>query len=179
MAYTRFPRAGRGPRGRVENAGKRATEIIKRIRRLFEKGPPLRELVDLNEVIREMIALLHREATQHSITVRAVPEEYLPRVIGDHLQLQQVLMNLMLNGLDAMKDVERTRGSVSDTGVGLRPDEASQIFKPFFTTKVLGTGMGLSISRSIIESHGGRLCAADNSPCGASICITLPVKPVP
>jgi PAS domain S-box-containing protein len=180
----------RAAASRMLESGKRATEIIKRIRRLFEKGPPLRELVDLNEAIREMIALLHSEATQHSIAVRAVLEEDLPQVIGDHLQLQQVLMNLMLNGIDAMKEVERTRElvissqregndqvtvSVSDTGVGLRTDEAAQIFEPFFTTKVHGTGMGLSISRSIIQSHGGRLCAAANSPCGASFCLTLPI----
>jgi PAS domain S-box-containing protein len=179
----------RAAASRMLESGKRATEIIKRVRRLFEKGPPLRELVDLNEVIREMIALLRGEATQHSIAVRAVLEEGLPHVIGDHLQLQQVLMNLMLNGIDAMKDVERTRElvvssqrdgngqvtvSVSDIGVGLRADEASQIFQPFFTTKAHGTGMGLSISRSIVESHGGRLGAVANSPCGTSFRLTLP-----
>jgi PAS domain S-box-containing protein len=181
----------RAAASRMLKDGKRAAEIIKRIRRLFEKGPALRELVDLNEVILEMIALLHGEATQHTISVRAVLEEDLPRVIGDHLQLQQVLMNLMLNGIDAMKGVERTRElvissqttgnnqvtvSVSDTGVGLRPSEAAQIFQPFFTTKVHGTGMGLSISRSIVETHGGRLSAADNSPCGASFHLTLPAQ---
>ena len=180
----------RAAASRMLEDGKRATEIIKRIRLLFEKGPALREPVDLNEVIREMIALLHGEATQHSVAVRAVLEEDLPRVIGDHLQLQQVLMNLMLNGMDAMKGVERTRElvissrrvekdrvtvSVSDTGVGLRSDDAAQIFEPFFTTKVHGTGMGLSISRSIVESHGGRLYAAPNSPCGANFFLTLPV----
>jgi C4-dicarboxylate-specific signal transduction histidine kinase len=119
-----------------------------------------------------------------------VLEENLPLVIGDHLQLQQVLMNLMLNVIDAMKSVERAREfvissqrdgkdqvavSVSDTGVGLRPNEAAQIFEPFFTTKVHGTGMGLSISRSIVESHGGCLRAAANLPCGASFWLTLPV----
>jgi PAS domain S-box-containing protein len=180
----------RAAASRMLEDGRRATQIIKRIRLLFEKGPALREPVDLNEVIREMIALLHGEAIQHSIAVRAVLEEDLPRVIGDHLQLQQVLMNLMLNGMDAMKGVERTRElvissqraekdqvavSVSDTGFGLRPDDEAQIFEPFFTTKVHGTGMGLSISRSIVESHGGRLSAADNTPCGASFCLTLPV----
>lgn len=180
----------RAAASRMLESGKRATEIIKRIRRPFEKGPALREPVDLNEVIREMTALVYGEATQHNIVVRVVLEEDLPQVIGDHLQLQQVLMNLMLNGIDAMKSVERTRElvissqrdgkdqvavSVSDTGVGLRPNEESQIFEPFFTTKVHGTGMGLSISRSIVESHGGRLGAAANSPCGASFFLTLPV----
>jgi PAS domain S-box-containing protein len=140
----------RAAASRMLEDGKRATEIIKRIRLLFEKGDPVRELVDLNGVIREMVTLFHGEAKQHSIAVRAVVEEDLPRMIGDHLQLQQVLMNLMLNGMDAMKGVERTRElviraqregqdqvtvSVSDTGVGLRPDETAQIFKPFFTTQ--------------------------------------------
>jgi PAS domain S-box-containing protein len=181
----------RAAASRMLQDGKRATEIIKRIRRLFEKGPALRELVDLNEVIREMIALLHSEAAQHNISVRAVLEENLPRVSGDPVQLQQVLMNLILNGIDAMKGVEHAREllisslrdgkgqiavSVSDTGVGFRPNEAAQIFEPFFTTKVHGIGMGLSISRSIIESHGGSLCAADNFPRGASFHLTLPAQ---
>jgi len=126
----------RAAASRMLEDGKRATEIIKRIRLLFEKGPPVRDLVNLNEVVREMITLLHGEAKQHGIAVRAVVDEDLPRVIGDHLQLQQVLMNLMLNGMDAMKGVERTcelvirtqregqdqvTVSVSDTGVGLPP----------------------------------------------------------
>jgi signal transduction histidine kinase len=111
--------------------------------------------------------------------------------MGDRLQLQQVLMNLIMNGIDAMKDVDGTRElniksrraeneqvlvSVSDTGAGLPPQRADQIFNAFFTTKPYGTGMGLRISRSIIESHGGRLWAADNSPRGASFCFTLPTK---
>jgi PAS domain S-box-containing protein len=180
----------RAAASRMLESGKRATEIIKRIRRPFEKGPALREPVDLNEVIREMTALLYGEATQHNIIVRVVLEENLPKVIGDYLQLQQVLMNLMLNAIDAMKGVDGTRElvvssqldekdhltvSVSDTGVGLRPNEAAEIFEPFFTTKVHGTGMGLSISRSIVESHGGRLYATANSPCGTSFCLTLPL----
>ena len=181
----------RAAASRMLEDGKRATEIIKRVRRLFEKGPALRELVDLNEVIREMVGLLHGEAKQHGIAVRAMLEEDLPVVTGDHLQLQQVLMNLMLNGMDAMKGVERTRElvirsqrdgndqvtvSVSDTGVGLGSEEAGEIFEPFFTTKDHGTGMGLSISRSIVESHGGRLWATPNSPYGASFCFALPVS---
>jgi signal transduction histidine kinase len=111
--------------------------------------------------------------------------------MGDRVQLQQVLMNLMLNGIEAMKDVEGTRElvvksqreenehilvSVSDTGVGLPPHQADEIFKAFFTTKAQGTGMGLSISRSIVESHGGRLWAGDNSPRGASFYISLPTE---
>jgi len=117
--------------------------------------------------------------------------EDVPQLTGDRVQLQQVLMNLMINAIDAMKDGDGTRElavksqraeneqlmvSISDTGVGLPPQQADQIFNAFFTTKPHGTGMGLRISRSIIESHGGRLWAADNSPRGASFHLTLPVE---
>jgi PAS domain S-box-containing protein len=176
---------------RIVKDGKRAGEIISRIRLLFKKGTPERELVDINEVIREMIVLLRNEAMRYSISVRTEPEADLPRVVGDRVQLQQVLMNLMINGIDALKDVDGTREliiksqraengqvlvSVSDTGAGLPPQQADQIFDAFFTTKQHGTGMGLRISRSIVESHGGRLWAADNSPRGASFYLTLPAK---
>jgi signal transduction histidine kinase len=142
-------------------------------------------------VVREMIVLLRSEATRYSISVRTELALDLPQVMGDRVQLQQVLMNLLLNGMDAMKDVDTTREliinsqpakneqvmvSVSDTGVGLPQQQAEQIFNAFFTTKPYGTGMGLRISRSIIESHGGRLWAANNSPRGASFCFTLPTK---
>jgi signal transduction histidine kinase len=113
----------------------------------------------------------------------------LPQVMGDRVQLQQVMMNLIMNSIDAMKDVNGTRDlviqsqrgvdgqvliAVSDTGVGLPPRQADQIFNAFFTTKAQGTGMGLRISRSIVESHSGRLWAADNSPRGAVLYLTLP-----
>jgi PAS domain S-box-containing protein len=176
---------------RIVNDGTRAAEIISRIRMLFKKGTPQRELVDVNEVAREMIVLLEDEASRHSISVRTELAEDLPHVIGDRVQLQQVLMNLIVNGVDAMHDVDRPREliiksqpaennellmSVSDTGVGLPRHQVDQIFNAFFTTKTHGTGMGLRISRSIIESHGGRLWAADNSPRGATFCFTLPTK---
>jgi PAS domain S-box-containing protein len=176
---------------RIAKDGTRAAGIISRIRLLFKKGAPQRELVDVNEVIREMIVLLRSEATRYSIYVRTELAADLPQVLGDPVQLQQVLMNLMINGIDAMEDVDGTREliiksqraeneqllvSVSDTGAGLPPQQADQIFNAFFTTKQHGTGMGLRISRSIIESHGGRLWAADNSPRGASFCFTLPTK---
>jgi PAS domain S-box-containing protein len=177
---------------RIVKDAKRASEIISRVRLLFQKGTPQRELVDLNEVAREMIVLLGDEASRHSILVRTELAEDLPHVIGDRVQLQQVLMNLIVNGVDAMHDVDGPRElviksqpaennelllSVSDTGVGLPRHQADQIFNAFFTTKTHGTGMGLRISRSIVESHGGRLWAADNSPRGASFCFTLPTKP--
>jgi len=175
---------------RIVKDATRAGEIISRIRLVFKKGAPQRELVDVNEVIREMIALLHGEATRYSVSVRMELSE-LPQVTADRVQLQQVLMNLMINGIDAMKDIDGTRDliicsqraedgllmvSVSDTGVGLPPQQADQIFSAFFTTKSQGTGMGLRISRSIVESHGGRLWAADNSPRGASFHVALPIK---
>ena len=147
--------------------------------------------MDVNEAIREMIVLLRSEATRYNITVRMELAADLPRIMGDRVQLQQVLMNLMINGIEAMKDVDGTHElairsqlteneevvvSVADSGVGLPPKQTEQIFNAFFTTKPHGTGMGLRISRSIIESHGGRLWAADNSPRGASFCFTLPTK---
>jgi C4-dicarboxylate-specific signal transduction histidine kinase len=176
---------------RVVKDATRAAEIIDRIRLLFKKGTPQREVVDVNEVIREMIVLLRNQATRYSIFVRTDLAADIPQIVGDRVQLQQVLMNLIVNSIDAMKEVEGTRNlaiksqraeneqvmlSVSDTGVGLPPQQADQIFNAFFTTKVHGTGMGLRISRSIVESHGGRLWAADNSPRGASFHLTLPTK---
>jgi PAS domain S-box-containing protein len=169
----------------------RAAEIISRVRQLFKKGTSQRELVNVNELIQGMTALLRGEAVRHSISIRTELSEGLPQIMGDRVQLQQVLMNLMINGIEAMKAVEGPRElsikshsaedgqltvSVSDTGVGFPPQQADQIFDAFFTTKPDGTGMGLRISRSIVESHGGRLWATVNSPGGASFHLTLPAK---
>jgi C4-dicarboxylate-specific signal transduction histidine kinase len=179
---------------RIAKDGTRAAEIISRIRLLFKKGTPQRELLDVNEVIREMLALLRSEAARYSISVRTDLAADLPQVMGDRVQLQQVMMNLISNSIDAMNEVDATRElaiksqraengqlmvSVSDTGVGLPSQQSNQIFNAFFTTKVHGTGMGLSISRSIIASHNGRLWAADNSPRGASFHLILPTKVSP
>jgi C4-dicarboxylate-specific signal transduction histidine kinase len=176
---------------RIAKDGTRAAEIINRIRLLFKKGTLQRELVDINEVILEMIVLLRSAAARHNILVGTELAADLPQVMGDRVQLQQVMMNLMINGIDAMKDADGTRKlaiksqrgenerilvTVSDTGVGLPSEQADQIFKAFFTTKPHGTGMGLSVSRSIVESHDGRLWAAENSPCGAKFYFTLPTK---
>ena len=176
---------------RVVKDSTRAAEIITRIRLLFKKGTLERELVDVNELVQEMIVLLRSEATRHSISVRTDLVPDIPEIMADRVQLQQVLMNLMINGIDAMKDVGTVREltitsrslekeqllvAVSDTGVGLPRPQADQIFNAFFTTKPHGTGMGLSISRSIVESHGGRLWAAANSPAGASFYFSLPTK---
>jgi PAS domain S-box-containing protein len=165
---------------------KRAAEIIDRVRSLFSKSVPQREVVDLNEVIRDIVILLQDEARQHSVSVHMELAENLPRVMGDHVQLQQVVMNLMLNGIEAMRDApgelsvtsEQADGqvliSVSDSGIGLPAERVDKIFDAFFTTKPQGTGMGLAISRSIIESHGGRLWAEANSGRGATLHFTLP-----
>jgi len=178
---------------RIVQDGRRAGEIIKRVRLLFKNDALQRELVDLNEIIREMMLLLHSEAAQFAAFIRTELAADLPQVMGDRVQLQQVLMNLMMNSIDAMKDMDGRREltiqsqcgedsqvliSVSDTGVGLPPEQADKIFDAFFTTKTHGTGMGLRISRSIIESHGGRLWAADNPPRGTRFCFTLPASGV-
>ena len=174
---------------RMVNAVTRAADIISRLRQLFKKGAPQTSLVDVREGIQEMVVLLRSEASRHSVLILTELSEGLPRVVADRVQLQQVLMNLMLNGIEAMQDtksggqltIRSLRGeggqsliSVSDTGKGLPPDQADQIFNAFFSTKAQGTGMGLSISRSIIESHGGRLWATSNSGRGATFNFTLP-----
>jgi len=173
---------------RIVQDGNRAAGIIDRLRSLYKEGaPPERELVDVNEVLREMLALLRSEAVRYSVSMRADVAAELPRVRADRVQLQQVFMNLMLNGIEAMKEMggELTIKSqlqkdgqililVTDTGVGLPAEKADQIFNAFFTTKPQGSGMGLTISRSIIESHGGRLWANANSEGGTTFHFTLP-----
>jgi signal transduction histidine kinase len=168
----------------------RASEIINRIRLLFKKGEPQRELVHVNEVIRDMIVMLRNEASRSSVSIRTELALDLPNISADRVQLQQVFMNLMLNAIDAMKETngagelmiksqhnpdDRLLIAVSDTGAGLPPGQADKIFDAFFTTKTEGTGMGLSISRSIIESHGGRLWATANPGRGATFHFTLPI----
>ena len=174
---------------RMVHAVTRAADIISRLRQLYKKGVPQTSLVDTGEVIQEMVVLLRSEASRHSVSILTELAEDLPRVVADRVQLQQVLMNLMLNGIEAMQDtnsggqltIRSTKGqggqllvSVSDTGKGLPSDQADKIFNAFFSTKADGTGMGLSISRSIIESHGGRLWATSNSGPGATFNFTLP-----
>jgi PAS domain S-box-containing protein len=176
---------------RIVKDATRAAEIITRTRLLFQKGAAQQELVDLNELIEEMIVLLRGEVTRYSLSVRTELAPDLPPVLGDRVQLQQVLMNLMVNSIDAMKNVDGMRElaiksqreeheqllvSVSDTGVGLPPGQADQIFNAFFTTKPHGTGMGLRICRSIVESHGGRLWVDNNALRGATFCVSLPGK---
>ena len=172
----------------------RAAEIIGRLRSQFQRGAEHREVIDVNEINRETIALLRDEATRYHISVRTELEVDLPRVLGDRVQLQQVAMNLIVNSIEAMKEVvgiremviksqraenEQILVSVSDTGIGFAAQLAEQIFDPLFTTKPHGTGMGLRISRSIIESHGGRLWAVGTPGHGASFYFSLPAaKPL-
>jgi PAS domain S-box-containing protein len=165
----------------------RVGDIIQRNRSLYSRGTPQREPIDLNETIRQMVVLLHDAANRQSISIRTDLDAALPTTTADHVQLQQVLMNLMLNGIEAMQDesgelsVTSTRTedgqlliSVSDSGIGLPAAEPERIFEAFFTTKPQGTGMGLSISRRIIEAHGGRLWANPNEGRGATFQFTLP-----
>ena len=172
---------------RTVDAAMRASDIVDRVRSLYTRGTPHRQLVDVNDMIQEMVVLLNHEASRHGVAIRTELADSPPDIIADRVQVQQVLMNLMLNGIDAMKDApgelvitsQRTHDgqlliSVRDSGVGIPPEQAERIFEAFFTTKPRGTGMGLSISRTIVESHGGRLWASANTTRGATFQFTLP-----
>jgi signal transduction histidine kinase len=177
----------RAAAGRIDKYGNRAAEIIDRIRSLYKKSPPQRELVEVNEIIREMVELLRAEANLCAVSIRTDLVTDLPKITADRVQLRQVFMNLILNAIEAMKEtggvvtVKTQLGendqlliSVNDTGIGLPKEKTEQIFDAFFTTKPQGSGMGLSISRSIVESHGGRLWATANDGRGATFHFTLP-----
>ena len=177
----------RAAAARIDKYGNRAAEIIDRMRSFYKKSPPQRELVEVNGIIQEMFTLLKGEATRSSITMRTDLSADLPKIMVDRVQLQQVFMNLMLNGIEAMEESGgeltvrselrdgQLQFSVSDTGVGL-PTDKEHIFSAFFTTKPHGSGMGLAISRSIVESHGGRLWASANTEGGATFHFTLPIQ---
>jgi PAS domain S-box-containing protein len=174
---------------------KRAIEVIVRLRAFFRKKDFAAEIVDLNEAAREVLALCTHELQRHHVVVRADLEERLPPVTGDRVQLQQVILNLVLNARDAMKGVEsrarhlvietareqddRARLTVRDTGIGLTPEGLSKLFEPFYTTKADGMGVGLSISRSIIERHRGDLWATPNDGPGAAFSFAIPCRTGP
>ena len=176
----------RAAASKVGKYGNSAAEIIDRLRSFYRKSPPHRELVDVNGIVHEILTLLQGEATRCSIAARPELAAQLPKIKADRVQLQQVFMNLMLNAIEAMQDSggeltvrsqlqdDQLLFSVSDTGPGLPAGNVDQIFSAFFTTKPQGSGMGLAISRSIVESHDGRLWAASNEGRGATFYFTLP-----
>jgi C4-dicarboxylate-specific signal transduction histidine kinase len=170
----------------------RASEVIRRVRALAKKTDPQMAPLDINDVVNEVIALVQREVFSHGVSLRTELAPALPAVLADRVQLQQVLINLVINGIEAMQPVpDRPRQlvirsrqdeagqlliSVADCGVGIAAENVDRLFNPFFTTKSSGMGMGLPICRSIIESHGGRLYATATVPHGATFQFTLPVN---
>ncbi|HEX3184395.1 MAG TPA: sensor histidine kinase, partial [Pyrinomonadaceae bacterium] len=171
--------------------GDRASQVIARIRALLKKTPPSKTLLDVNEFINEVVALTQSEIVQHGIHLRVVPENDLPKVPGDRIQLQQVMLNLIVNAVEAMLSIDDrqrallitsgrfnndgVRIAVSDNGPGIDPQRAHHVFDAFSTTKPEGMGMGLAISRSIIDAHGGRLWTEANDQQGATFQFTLPI----
>jgi PAS domain S-box-containing protein len=169
--------------------GNRAADVIRRLRALVTKRDAVREPVDLSEAAREVVALSSGDLQRNRITLKVALADPLPPVTGDRVQLQQVILNLMLNAADAMdgvddrprqilitteRDGDRVRLAVRDSGTGLAPDVADRLFEAFYTTKTNGMGIGLSISRSIVENHGGRLWAEPNTGPGATFCFSVP-----
>jgi C4-dicarboxylate-specific signal transduction histidine kinase len=175
---------------RIEEDGKRAAEIVARLKSFYKKDvSPQREILSVNDIVVEMLGLLRSEAGRHSVQMRTELTKDITSVIADRVLLQQVLMNLMLNGIEAMSEQGgelkiRTRRegddvmvSVTDAGVGIPANKLEEIFNAFFTTKAGGTGMGLAISRTIMESLGGRLWANVNPGRGATFHFALPTEP--
>ncbi len=175
---------------RIEQDSNRAAEVINRLRSFHKKGrSPEREMVDVKDIIEEMITLLQNETARYSITTHSEFDSGLPAIRVDRVQLQQVFMNLMLNAIEAMKDTGGELAirselnpegqvliSIRDTGVGLPAESRERIFDAFHTTKPQGTGIGLAITRSIVEAHGGRIWAEDNPRAGATFYFTLPCQ---
>jgi len=177
--------------GRIAQNGNRARDVIGRIGALIKKAPPRKDALDVNEAIREVIALTHGEVVKNGVSAQTQLAEGLPFVQGDRVQLQQVILNLIINAVEAMSGVsEGSRElligtgkdasggvlvTVQDSGPGLNPESVDRLFDAFYTTKPSGMGMGLSICRSIVEAHGGRVWAACNAGPGATVQLTLPV----
>jgi C4-dicarboxylate-specific signal transduction histidine kinase len=181
---------------RIANDGKRAAEVIRRIRALMKRQAPRKEWLDINETILEVIALAQYQLRRSEILLETRLGRDLPLVRGDRVQLQQVLLNLIINAIEAMSGIkERPREltivsssdgpdtvsvEVRDSGTGLDPEHAPHVFETFYTTKAEGLGIGLSISRSIVEAHGGNLSLAANAPHGTVFLFSLPVnEPAP
>ncbi|MCP3709944.1 ATP-binding protein [Paraburkholderia sp. CNPSo 3274] len=178
---------------RIVRDTRRAGEVIKRIHGLVNKAPTTNEILQINEAIREVLALASSEANRNGVSVRLQLAEALPPIKGDRVQVQQVMLNLIINAIDAMSTVDDgTREltistainepgavlvAVRDCGPGIAPENTERLFEPFYTTKASGMGMGLSICHSIVKAHGGRLWASANVPRGALFQFTLPVNP--
>jgi C4-dicarboxylate-specific signal transduction histidine kinase len=172
--------------------GHRATEVVRRVKALAKKTDIEKAPLDINEAIREVIALLQRELTSHQVSLQMELAPALPTILGDRVQLQQVIINLVMNGIEAMQPVtdrphellirshqaetNQMLVSVTDCGVGISAESAERLFDAFFTTKSSGLGMGLSICRSIVEAHGGRLSASANEGTGATFQFVLPLQ---
>jgi signal transduction histidine kinase len=181
--------------GRIIRDGERASDVIGRIRALIQKAPPRQDAVEINDAIREVMALTRGEAVKHNVAVQTQLAEGLPRIPGDRVQLQQVILNLILNAVEALSGVrEGLRAlligtgqdaaggvlvTVQDSGPGLHPERMDRLFEAFYTTKPGGMGMGLSICRSIVEAHGGRIWAARTAGPGATFQFTLPLPSAP
>ena len=193
---------------RIIRDGKRASAVVSRMRALFKRTPTETELLDPKDVIREALAIVHSEVERNRISLRTDLASDLPRVLGDRIQLQQVILNLLVNAIQALSEVsEGTRAlsigsrqgsqihaersedqvvglskpeeiliEVRDSGPGLDPNDFNQLFEAFYTTKPQGLGIGLTISRTIVEAHGGRLWAKPNEPRGAVFQFSLPVR---
>jgi signal transduction histidine kinase len=173
----------------IARDGRRASDVIARIRAVARKTATEKEPVDINDVIREVVVLAEWEARRTRARIRTELAGDLPRVVGDRVQLQQVVLNLLMNGLEAMHAVvdhprelaistqpetnNRVRVAVQDSGPGIDPQLADRVFEAFYTTKRSGMGMGLSISRSIVEQHGGRLWAVPNDGPGTTFHFTV------
>jgi signal transduction histidine kinase len=174
----------------------RASDVITRVRQLAKRAPFEKSLLNLRDVVQDVLALARYESAARNVTIRTDLSKDLPSVSGDRVQLQQVLLNLVINGMDAVNKVEdskrvlticgrretrdgtfEARLSVNDSGVGFKPEEMDRLFEAFYTTKPQGMGMGLAISRSIIEAHGGRLWAEPNQGPGATFSLSLPAAP--
>jgi C4-dicarboxylate-specific signal transduction histidine kinase len=177
---------------RIVRDANRASEVIQRIRALAKRSEPQMVSLDINDVIREAILLVQREVISHGASLRTELASALPHVLGDRVQLQQVIINLLMNGVEAMapitdrpreivirsqqQDAGQVHVAVQDSGIGIDSATAEQLFSAFFTTKPSGMGMGLSISRSIIRAHGGRLWASPNAEHGAAFQFTVPIN---
>ena len=176
---------------RIVTAGTRASAVIDRVRTMVKRQPLRAEPVDLNEIVGEVAAMVRHELQRSGVSLKTRLADELPAVLGDRVQLQQVVLNLILNAIEATREIEgRSRQvwirslldggkdvhvEVRDSGIGLTPDSRQRLFEVFYTTKTHGLGMGLSISKSIIEAHGGRISARPNSPHGAMVQFCLPL----